>query len=102
MESLLVLSLIISAIWTAWAWWTIMSRAKPASAESLDGGWEANSRASATPPTRTDATASSKSGPFCREEGERSLRGVGSMTVFYSPNVAELRIRRTYPDLRTS
>src|SRR5215212_1334222 len=74
MESLLVLSLMILAIWTAWAWWTIISRAKPASAESLPGGWEANSSASATPAADKDTTASSTSGVFCREDGERSLR----------------------------
>ena len=43
MASLFVLSLMISAICTAWPWWTIMSRAKPASAEPLSGGKEANS-----------------------------------------------------------
>ena len=86
MESLLFLSRMISAIWTAWAWWTIISRAKPASAESLDGGWEANSSASAMHAATKDTTASSTSSVFCQEDGERSLRGVLSMRVFYSPN----------------
>src|SRR5215218_6460138 len=84
--SLSVPSRTISAIWTAWPWWTIMSRAKPASAESSPGGWEANSSASATPAATKDTTASSTSGVFCREDGERSLEGVVSMAVFYSPN----------------
>src|SRR5215208_208580 len=85
MASLLVLSRTISAICTAWAWWTIMSRAKPASAESLSGGTEANSSASAMLAARVATTASSRSGLFCREGG-RSLRDVCSISVFYSPN----------------
>jgi hypothetical protein len=86
MSSLLVLSLTISAIWTAWAWWTIISRAKPASAESLPGGTEANSIASAVPAAKTATTASSRSGLFCLLGEGRSLRGVGSIRIFYSPN----------------
>jgi hypothetical protein len=91
MASLLVLSRTISAIWTAWPWWTIISRAKPASAESLAGSWEAKSSASATPAASKDTTASSTSGVFCQEDGERSLRGVLSMPVFYSPNRGGVR-----------
>jgi hypothetical protein len=86
MESLFVLSRMISAIWTAWAWWTFMSRAKPASAESLPRGWEVNSSASATPAASMDTAASNTSGPFSRGERGRSLGGVGSMPLFYSPN----------------
>src|SRR5215211_7667607 len=63
-----------------------MSRAKPASAESLPGGTEANSIASATPAARTATTASRTSALFCPEGGGRSLRGVGSMRLFYSPS----------------
>src|SRR5215211_4773180 len=63
-----------------------MSRAKPASAESLPGGTEANSIASAAPAAKTATTASSRSGLFCREGEVRSLRGVGSIRIFYSLN----------------
>ncbi len=83
MAPLLVLSLTISAIWAAWAWWTIMSRAKPASAESLPGGTEASSSANATPAARTATTASSRRGLFCQEGGGGSFRGVCSMRILY-------------------
>src|SRR5215203_3840686 len=86
LESLSVLSRTISAVCTAWPWWTIISRAKPASAESLPGGWEASSSASATPPATKDTTATTTNGVFWWEDGERSLGGVLSMAVFYSPN----------------
>ena len=80
--SLCVLSRTISAIWTAWAWWTIMSRAKPASAESSPGGL-VTSRAAVAPAEQPARRTSTRMTTSQRRDEERSLRGVGSMRVVY-------------------
>jgi hypothetical protein len=59
-----------------------MSRAKPASGESLPGGREATSNARAATAARTAMSASSRSGVL-RRDGEPDLCCLGSMQVFY-------------------
>src|SRR5215208_4096463 len=80
--SLCVLSRTISAIWTAWAWWTIMSRAKPASGESSAGGLEANISASAAPAARRETRVSRTRGISLARYEEGVLCRVGAIRIF--------------------